>query len=168
MGGKAFNNLLPDAAFPRMPPSFYNALKERLTPLLEQYYSQVIVPPEAPEKVDHGDLDVVVCGPREGLTHDELKGALGASHGISLQGSRGMHQFALPIASVDLEVAAPSVTGPAFFQVDVSVCGDVQELERVVLFTSYGDMGIILSTLAASVGLTFGHNGLRVRTLVHI
>ena len=162
MGGKAFNALLPDASFPRMPPSFYFALKQRLTPLLEQFYSQVTVPPEAPEKVDYGDIDVVVCGPREGLTHEELKNALGATHGIALQGSRGMHQFAIPLASTDLEAVDPSVAGPAFFQVDVSVCEDGDEWGRAVLFTSYGDLGIILSTLASSVGLSFGHNGLKV------
>jgi hypothetical protein len=64
MGGNAFRQAgLSEHAFPRMPPPIYDALKVRITPLLEQFYSHVRVPTEAPAKPDHGDLDFTVALP---------------------------------------------------------------------------------------------------------
>ena len=163
MGGNAFNLLLPDASFPRMPPTFYLALKAHLTPILQRFYVQVATPREAPEKIDYGDLDFVVYGQRGAEAHEELKTALGASYSIPTEGIRGMHHFAIPLATSDLRDVASSIDKAAFFQVDVSVCVNPEEWDRVVFFTSYGDLGMILSSVARSVDLSLGSNGLKVR-----
>ena len=58
-GGNAFSEPLPAAVFPRISPAFYKSLKARIVPRLEALYHLVTVPPEAPGKLDHEDLDVV-------------------------------------------------------------------------------------------------------------
>ena len=166
MGGNAFKTALPNATFPRLPTASYLPLKLHLTELLKQFYTQVTVPREAPEKIDHGDLDFVVCGPCEGLAHEQIKHAMGASHGISFEGSRGMHQFAIPLPPADLKHAVSSPDEAVFFQVDVLVCGDVEEWNRVVHYNSYGDLGMILGSIAHGVGLSLGRGGLKVRTSI--
>jgi hypothetical protein len=72
MGGNAFISVLGPASFPRLPPTVYNALKARLSPILEQLYVHVGVPPEAPEKESYGDLDTVVCLPRQQPTPTQI------------------------------------------------------------------------------------------------
>ena len=49
-----------------------------------------------------------------------------------------------------------------FTQVDVRVCKDKDELDRVMFFHSYGDMGMILGIIARANGLRLGVNGLKV------
>jgi hypothetical protein len=65
MGGNAFTSVLGPTSFPRLPPAVYDALKARILPILEELYVHVRVPPEAPEKESYGDLDIVVCSPRQ-------------------------------------------------------------------------------------------------------
>lgn len=102
MGGSAFNLLLPGNSFPRLPPLVYRALKERLTQTVASLYLHVATPAEAPEKLDHGDLDFIVCTPRESSSHslnaphDRVKAALGASHCILEDGNRTSN-FAIPV-----------------------------------------------------------------------
>lgn len=102
MGGSAFNFLLT-SSFPRLPPPVYHALKARLTPVLQQFYVHVAVPAEAPEKIDHGDLDFVVFCPRNSsaphsvnVPHEVIKAALGATHCILEEGNRTSN-FAIAI-----------------------------------------------------------------------
>lgn len=166
MGGSAFKEVLPNAVFPRMPPSVYQTLKARLIPYLLELYARVTAPPEAPEKADHGDLDLVAYGPRAGLAHEQVRSALGATHSIPSDGPRGISNFAIPVTSADWGDMPLSEDGDMFFQVDVQVCADEKEWDRVVFFTSYGDMGTILGTLASSVKLSMGNGGLRVRLVI--
>ncbi|KDQ62439.1 hypothetical protein JAAARDRAFT_30349 [Jaapia argillacea MUCL 33604] len=154
MGGKAFSQLLPRASFPRMSPSKYQSLKATYLPRLRGLYGLVEVPREAPEKTDHGDLDFIVAFPKEGLEHSEVKAALGASASIPLDGNRTSH-FAVPAEMGEDE----------YIQVDVHVCADKEEWERIVLFHSFGDLGMILGVLAKSGGLQLGTKGLKVHNI---
>ncbi len=159
MGGNAFNVLLPNASFPRMPPQVYLDLKAKLTPTLQTLYSIVAIPPEAPEKPDHGDLDAVVCGPCDGLVHEDVRRALKSTCSIPLEGNRTSN-FAIPVES--LELGWPTPSKEAYVQVDVRVCANAQDWERAVLFSSYGDTGMMLGLLARSMHLSMGSSGLRV------
>lgn len=47
-------------------------------------------------------------------------------------------------------------------QVDVNVCADRAEWERIVFFHGYGDLGMILGLIAKNVGLALGEKGLKV------
>jgi hypothetical protein len=161
MGGRALLGLLPNANFPRMAPSLYQHLKRTLQPRVEAMYELVVVPEEAPEKADHGDLDFLVCSPREGLTHEEVKMAIGAIASISMEGPRTSH-FAVPI-HVHAGEYFTQANQDAMVQVDIHVCEDRAELERIRFYHSYGDLGMIVGVIARGVGFHLGTAGLKVR-----
>lgn len=161
MGGNAFAALLPGASFPRMSPEVYNRLKDDLTQCLQTFYEVVAVPREAPEKVDHGDLDFVVCNPRKDFTLHEVRGALGAREAVLVEGNR-MSNFAIPVKSLE------PTEKEEYHQVDVRVCTDSNELHRTVAFNSYGDLGMILGSIARASLLAFGTNGLKVHIISFI
>ncbi|KAI0632086.1 hypothetical protein C8Q77DRAFT_1218606 [Trametes polyzona] len=178
MGGNAFKAIVPDAGFPRMPPPVYSALKAALFPLLQQLYARVAVSPEAPEKADYGDLDFIVCGPREGLTQDEVKAALRATHSVPMEGNRTSN-FAIAVdafgdvarlweAHASRELKEPESAGSGgggggvFVQVDVNVCADEAQLERTWFHHSYGDLGMMLGLLVQTAGLSLGIYGLKL------
>ena len=179
MGGNAFSEHLPTAVFPRMPPAFYNSLKARLIPRLEALYHLVVVPPEAPGKLDHGDLDIVVCQPKdikegislsECVTFAEIEQALGSVHSLPLPGDRTSN-FAIPIQqdevqhfSFDQEAVKEGKADLAqlYIQIDLHFCEDVESWNSRILFQSYGELGMILGMLAKTVGLTWSVAGLKV------
>ena len=169
MGGKAFLSHLPGATFPRLSPLVYASLKSTLLPRLTPLFQYVGIPHEAPEKEDHGDVDFIVACPLTPIGHEEIKLALGASACIrSAQPDRGgTHNFALRLADVVTPpptdaVQFPEETGEVYVQVDVNIRKDAQDWENVMIFHSYGDLGMIMGRLAASVRLHLGELGLKV------
>jgi hypothetical protein len=169
MGGKAFLSLLPDATFPRLPPAVYTSLKSSLLPRLTPLFQYVGVPHEAPEKQDHGDVDFIVACPHTPIGHEEIKRALGASTSIpsTQPDGKGTHNFALRLADLvppqltDAELASVE-TSQIYVQVDVNIRQGAQGWENVMFFHAYGDLGMLLGRLAASVGLQLGELGLKV------
>jgi len=169
MGGKAFRSHLPNATFPRLSPLVYASLKSTLLPRLTPLFQYVGVPHEAPEKEDHGDVDFIVACPLNDIGHEEIKHALGANACIpSPQSDRGgTYNFALRLADLVTPlptdaVPVPEETSEVYVQVDVNICKDAQCWENVMIFHSYGDLGVITGRLAASVGLNLGELGLKV------
>ena len=166
MGGKAFLSHIPNATFPRLSPRIYASLKSTLLPRLTPLFQYVGVPHEAPEKEDHGDVDFIVACPLTAITLEEIKHALGASACIpSPQPNRaGTHNFALRLSDVIPTDAGPvpEDTSEVYVQVDVNIRKDAQDWENVMIFHSYGDLGMIMGRLAASVGLHLGELGLKV------
>ncbi|KAF8500982.1 hypothetical protein F5888DRAFT_1609856 [Russula emetica] len=169
MGGKAFRSHLPNATFPRLSPLVYASLKSTLLPRLTPLFQYVGVPHEAPEKEDHGDVDFIVACPLNDIGHEEIKHALGANACIpSPQSDRGgTYNFALRLADLVTPlptdaVPVPEETSEVYVQVDVNICKDAQCWENVMIFHSYGDLGVITGRLAASVGLNLGELGLKM------
>ncbi|KAF8555233.1 hypothetical protein OG21DRAFT_1438969 [Imleria badia] len=144
MGGRAFLQHFPPDSLPRLPTPLYDTLKARLTALLLTLFAIVEVPPEKPEKKDHGDIDFVVAHPlnREGITPEQVGRVLGAVKSIELDGNRTSN-YAINI-------------------IDVRVCDDEEEAERVTVSHGYGDLGIIIGAIAKSYGLSVNHYGLKV------
>ncbi|KAJ7104269.1 hypothetical protein B0H15DRAFT_1016646 [Mycena belliarum] len=162
MGGSAFRAVLPLSAFPRMPPATYYALKARLTPRIQTLYSVVSTPYEAPEKQDHGDLDLLVCEPRSGLEvpHEAVRAVLNATHVVPMPGNR-TSSYAVPIDRgewPDVQAQEEEM----YHQVDVHVCTDRAEWERIYFFHGYGDLGMILGLIARNNGLALGSKGLKI------
>lgn len=165
MGGKAFN--APQggkpalANFPRMPPPLYTALREQIRRVLSHHFSTITFPAEAPEKPDHGDLDVLVhsasgCNP--GL--ERITEILGAIQ------SRA-YTFAVPMtapcfAGIDLNVYGPNFSD-ALVQVDLRICKDLEELHWRAFKNGYGDLWQILGVLIRPLGLTVDESHLCVR-----
>lgn len=100
MGGSAFSATLTSSAFPRLPRAVYLALKARLSPTIAEFYAWVGVPHEAPDKKDHGDLDLLVAIPKpphnSSIPHEIIKRALGATHVVPMDGNRTSN-YAVPI-----------------------------------------------------------------------
>jgi len=100
MGGSAFSASLPSAGFPRLPPAVYNVLKANLLIKLQELYTHVGVPVEAPEKADHGDLDFLVAVPiatgTDYVPHERIVEAIGAKHVVPMAGNRTSN-FAVPV-----------------------------------------------------------------------
>ena len=180
MGGNAFSERLPTAVFPRMPPAFYNSIKARIIPRLEDLYHLVTVPPEAPGKLDYGDLDIVVCQPKnvkegvplsECVTFAEIEQALGSVHSIPLPGDRTSN-FAIPIQQDEVQHFAldqKKATGEGelglaqvYVQIDLHFSEDVESWNSRILLQSYGELGMILGALAKTVGFTWTVYGLKV------
>lgn len=160
MGGNAFRALLPNAQFPRLDPSLYQALKTAHTSRLKDFYSWVATPHEAPGKADHGDIDFVVCQLRDGLTLDDVRLALGATHNITSGDS--MAHFAIPLPPK----STPSSQLEQYYQVDLQICAEPDAWQRTIFFSSYGDVGMILGLMARSVKMSLGRNGLKVTLYV--
>jgi hypothetical protein len=159
MGGKAFAASLLNARFPRLPTAIYENHKKRLLPVVQRYFRDVGVPVEAPEKVDHGDLDFLAHGPlapdeKGDVDFESLQNALGAKVCIPMRGNRTSH-FAVPFVD-------EGMTGDDYLQVDVHVCEDEAEFKRILFFHSYGDMGMLMGLVAKGVGLHMGTKGLEV------
>lgn len=53
---------------PRLPPRVYVGLKELVIGKLKGLFHLVTIPTEHPEKSDHGDVDVLVCGFKDELS----------------------------------------------------------------------------------------------------
>ncbi|OSX59813.1 hypothetical protein POSPLADRAFT_1149832 [Postia placenta MAD-698-R-SB12] len=143
MGGNAFRGKLSTALFPRMSPHTYQALRARLLPLVQSQFESVAVPREAPEKVDHGDLDFVVTRPRPGTSPSTVQKVLRATHSIPQEGNRTSN-YAIPANAFDLGA----------------------EWERILFLHSYGDTGMIFGVLARMAGLSLNVHGLKVRLLI--
>ncbi|KAI0953457.1 hypothetical protein AcW1_007671 [Taiwanofungus camphoratus] len=170
MGGNAFRQTLPDTSFPRISPSVYQALKARLLPLIQSLYGLAVVPAEAPEKIDHGDIDFVVAYPRPGLTHETVKATLKATYSLPQEGNR-ISNFAVSTSAFELQLDQKQAgmgmmphqeEWKNFYQIDVYVCADEEEWQRVVFLHSYGDLGMILGVLARSAGLSLSTHGLKL------
>ncbi|KAJ7773064.1 hypothetical protein B0H16DRAFT_1511127 [Mycena metata] len=179
MGGSAFSASLPASALPRIPPAVYYAVKARLTPRLETLYSVVSTPHEAPEKADHGDLDFLVCEPLNGamgeVPHDAVQTLLVARYVVPMPGNR-TSSYAVCItpgewgplghASEEKEARRQAMETDnqqeLYYQVDVHVCSDKAEWERIQFFNGYGDLGMIMGLIARNKGLALGSKGLKV------
>lgn len=155
MGGHAFTADHPDAYFPRMPIFVYSELKAKLHKALGGLFEHVATPAEAPEKADYGDIDFIVCSPAD-VAHEQIHDALKATWSIP---KKGTSNFAL---SWDAVVGPEEGRPNDYIQVDVCICQDVAEFERVRFCHSYGDLFMILGLMARSHGLTLGTGGLRV------
>ena len=134
MGGKAFHRQFSAEDFPRIPTPVYEKIKERLLKRLQLIYTRVGVPHEAPGKNDHGDLDFLVVGPLGSI--NDVKNAIGATSSICLEGNRTSN-FAVPVDHSEWE----GVTDGCYYQVDIHVCADDDEWERIFFYHSYGDLG---------------------------
>ncbi|KAF9483526.1 hypothetical protein BDN70DRAFT_990382 [Pholiota conissans] len=175
MGGSAFSAILAASAFPRLPPAVYQALKAKMIPKISQFYTCVGVPLEAPEKLDYGDLDLLVTIPAPGfgaaVPHDAIRKAIGAKYANEMEGNRTSN-YAVPIrvgewgslghGTDEKEKRAIADNGEIYYQVDIHNCIDKAEYSRVSFFNSYGDLGMILGLIARNSGLALGVKGLKL------
>lgn len=155
MGGKAFN---PSLRTPRMPPETYHALLSKYISILSEQYVHVGSPREAPEKMSHGDIDILVCNPIHNLPPDTttLTKILHATKSIT---AKPATLFAVPYPS-DLP---SNEGGDNHVQLDIQRYDTVGKFNWMLFFNSLGDFWNILGTALRRYGLTANDRGLHLR-----
>ncbi|KAK6005373.1 hypothetical protein QM012_008152 [Aureobasidium pullulans] len=149
MGGRAF----PDLCVPRMNHQVYEKVKQTALKILSKRFISATAIPEAPEKLDYGDVDIVIeLSSSTPLPHQQVALDLRAKH---IKNNHPTYSFAVPLEDKDIEVQT-------FAQVDVQVClpGD---LAWTIFLHGYGDLGSILGMFNFSDGFTSNHGGFFVR-----
>lgn len=116
--------------------------------ILLKYYQRTIVPPEAPEKGDHGDIDVLVDGPRLNLSGRDLEQALGADAHIK---AGVISSFAIRIPGDD----------NSYFQLDVHLCKKGC-FEWANVIHAYGDLWHIIGSMVTRFGFAINDSGLHI------
>ncbi|KAJ4993394.1 hypothetical protein SVAN01_00942 [Stagonosporopsis vannaccii] len=158
MGGKVFDHL--NLRVPRMAPKLYQRMIAEYQPKLEALFERVVVPRDAPNKADHGDIDFLVGGIIVPARGDDLwkliEGVLAADH----RESRGQSQsYAVP---------HPDIVG-AYVQVDIELSPGEGTLGAADLFewTQFmkGDADLlqIIGIAHRPLGLICNDRGLHVR-----
>ncbi|KAK7541525.1 hypothetical protein IWX49DRAFT_180513 [Phyllosticta citricarpa] len=147
MGGQAFK--VDGFEAPRIPTALYEDLKLRYAATLADFYDNVTCARAAVWKADHGDIDMLVEGPRPGVTPGRISEVLGAK---AYKDNGPVVSYAMP---------HPETAG-AIVQLDVQLCP--QGYLRWQQFqASNGDLGQIIGVIIRSMGLTATDKGLFVR-----
>lgn len=164
MGGKVFDNIETANGdpphVPRMSPELYKQIISEVQPKLERLFEQVVVPRDAPCKVDHGDIDFLVEGVRSTTRTQDLWETTRISLGAVLYVCRGQsHSFGIPHPS----------ESDAYVQVDVELSpgngtSDSAELFKWTQFMK-GDADLlqIVGIAHRPLGITCNDRGLHVR-----
>ncbi|KAF3009690.1 hypothetical protein E8E13_008542 [Curvularia kusanoi] len=156
MGGKVFAALNA----PRMAPVLYQRMTQECQSKLKVFFAKVVVPRDAPNKPDHGDIDFLVGGvltPFRGVDLWKcVEGALGAEYRIA----RGESQsYAIPHPEVE----------DAYIQVDVELAPGDATLGANDLFewTKFmkgdADLVQIIGITHRTLGLVCNDRGLHLR-----
>ncbi|MCJ1459171.1 hypothetical protein MMC28_009548 [Mycoblastus sanguinarius] len=148
MGGKAFASA-PDFLIVRLPTQQYLKLRDHYQKLLLKFYHRTVVPPEAPEKLDHGDIDILADKQLHQFTRQELAEALDAK--LHTQVGR-TSSFAIRLPDEDCK----------YFQLDVHLCKK-GHLDWETTVYSYGDLWHIIGATATRFGFSINDTGLHAR-----
>lgn len=154
MGGKAF----PNAHVPRMSPALYKQLSAEYQAKLEMVFPRVVIPRNAPDKADYGDIDYLVEGPTSSgdAVWNELKEVLGAEFYLRNGNS---HSFGIPHPEVS----------EAHVQVDIELShgsgtiGALELFEWTRFMKSDSDLVQIVGISHRAFGLACTDKGLHVR-----
>ncbi|KAM0794002.1 hypothetical protein BDR22DRAFT_978094 [Usnea florida] len=149
MGGRAFLSGPKPLNVVRLQPKQYIELRDYYQRILLKFYSRVVVPPEAPEKVDHGDIDVLVDESLFNFAVEDLKQALGAEAHMK---TGCTNCFAIQLSEDD----------DKYFQLDIQTCKK-GSLEWASVIYGYGDIWHIIGSTVTRFDLTIDDSGLHAR-----
>ncbi|CZR61771.1 uncharacterized protein PAC_11668 [Phialocephala subalpina] len=180
MGGKAFSQY----DTPRMPQAVYRMVCDALISHLRLYYTEVKSPIEAPEKLDHGDVDLLVHGPLQSgfdpAKTPKSEVARNIAHEIAAQewlvGNTGQPiNFAIkwpshagarvhpgPNAVVTQDLVAEEGE-TRHIQLDVHICHSYEDFRWEYFHSAHGDLWNILGTTIRKFGLTVNNKGMYLR-----
>lgn len=149
MGGKAFNSpKYGSLQTPRIPNHIYQRLLSHFKSILSGFYSRVESSPDAPEKIEHGDIDILVEGPlKPSSSIKELQSALGA---VTYIDSPPTAYFAIWDSQLE-----------AYAQLDVHVCQQ-GGIEWECFHRAYGDLWNILKVMGKPFGISVNYTGIRI------
>lgn len=145
MGGAAF----PALDVLRLSHDEWSHLCDEIISALKVHFTDVACPEPAPGKVDHGDLDILVCNPKAELAQDTVLKAISAAYSTT------------PGVTTSYAVPFPGKDGK-YAQVDVQHCKNGY-LNWNLWCSAYGDLVQILGVLNRKIGLTINDKGLNLR-----
>ena len=134
---------------PSLTVSDFSGFADSSRRILLKFYSRVIVPPEAPEKVDHGDIDVLIDEPLFKFTIEDLKHALNAE----------AHTKAGYVSSFAIQLPEDR---DKYFQLDIQT-SKKGSLEWASVIYGYGDIWHIIGSTVTRFGLALDDSGLHAR-----
>ncbi|OJD33483.1 uncharacterized protein BKCO1_3000083 [Diplodia corticola] len=147
MGGHTFES--DGLKTPRIATDTYNVLKKEYKDALAPFYHHTAYAEIAPDKPDHGDVDMLVEAPHPDTTPERIASTLGAKN---FKRNGAVTNYAIP-----------HPTDPdAFVQLDVQE-SPPGYLPWQLFLTSYGDLSQILGVIIRPLGLTSTDRGLHVR-----
>ncbi|KAL8811305.1 MAG: hypothetical protein Q9223_007561 [Gallowayella weberi] len=152
MGGRAFESCPCPVNIVRLTPQQYLDFRDSCEDILVQYYARICTPSEAPEKQDHGDIDIFVSEKRgdiEPFTDADLAIALGAKYHLR---SGAISSFAIPLPASDVD----------FFQLDVH-SSLPSRFEWETTFYTHADMWHVLGVCTIRQELRIRMTGLYLR-----
>ncbi|KAE9994790.1 hypothetical protein EG327_000003 [Venturia inaequalis] len=189
MGGHAFckpsvdiyGHLQPALYTPRLPPRVYEAMKKIAVEKLKGVFHHVVVAIEHPEKADHGDIDVLVCGFEDELSskstifdfRGDIALQLGADESRSWCDGNQTGFFAVPVptsiislGSVSEPETELSMLGNSreyWVQVDIQVVTAPHRLQWHRFRLDHATLQPILSLGLRPAGFIFLNDGFYIR-----
>jgi len=157
MGGNAFAQPKPGQPalkVPRLSQKTYDSLRAHYTTLLRTFYTSVACPASSPNKLSHGDIDLLVQDPTHDFTPEHLSQHLGATRRVT---NGSTTNFAIPLVE---DPSNPEAN--EYLQLDIHVC-QPGLLPWTLLLNSYGDLWQIVGVLLRPTGLTATDQGLHLR-----
>lgn len=154
MGGNLFAGRgLPT---PRFSADIYQRATQLVVQCLQPYFKAVEAPICAPEKPDHGDIDVSTGGfvAANRPTPEEIGASLGAIDLFEAEGNNSWH-YAIPWTN---EVASTAPT--LYIQVDVNLRESVDDMRWELFKQNHGDFCPILGSMIRRHYLTISGDGL--------
>ncbi|EMD92423.1 hypothetical protein COCC4DRAFT_162552 [Bipolaris maydis ATCC 48331] len=164
MGGLAFADTVADSGqpiiVPRLSLELYKQLSARYQRELETIFEKVVIPREAPGKVDHGDIDYLVDGLRSPYTESNVWDLIRDLFKAEAHILRG--------GSASYAVPDPATIG-LYVQVDVELCvghgtsNSAELFEWTRFVKSDSDLLQIIGVSHRPLGLVCNDQGLHVR-----
>ncbi|KAK3187283.1 hypothetical protein K4F52_003914 [Lecanicillium sp. MT-2017a] len=166
MGGLAFSSGPNPLQTPRMSPEIYASTKKHCIALLQQHYTHVASPVEAPAKQDHGDIDILACEPKPDsklitspsprAQAQAIAELLGAVRSIIPSGAEVAANLAIPWPG-------KQEAENKHIQVDVRVCESYGVYTWMFFKHAHGDLWNMLGSLIRPYGLTVNDTGMYIR-----
>lgn len=147
MGGNAFAQ--DGIAVTRIDDQLYHQIANDLHSILDRFYEEILLPPSAPGKADHGDIDFLVSQPKPRDDDQEIEKAIAEELGAAaVYRNSALTSYAVP---------HPQQVGQ-YIQLDTQLC-EPEYLAWVYFITSYGDLVPILGSIHHKLGLIINNKG---------
>ncbi|KAF2626332.1 hypothetical protein BU25DRAFT_449312 [Macroventuria anomochaeta] len=158
MGGKVFEH--SKLLTPRMSPELYRRMIAQCQPTLETIFRNVVVPREAPNKIDHGDIDFLVEGKLHQVPDEDIWKLVEGGLAAEFVEKRGeSRSYAVP---------HPDILN-AYVQIDIElspgngIIGAADLFEWMKFMKGDADLLQIIGIAHRPLGLTCNNRGLHVR-----
>lgn len=162
MGGNAF----AEHSTPRLPTALYNRLLSRTIELLRPLYARIGSPVPGPGKLDHGDIDITVSGPKddENPSRENVSTIL---HAVQTTGHKPTISYLVPLSPVDIAALPANSSLPQssahFVQVDIHEAPSFSTYNWLLFNHSHGDLFSLLGSTIRPFGLTITDTGTYIR-----